>query len=1194
MSTTLPLYYTLASRSTSERLDASATLLLALEQFQAQHSVPSAAEGDVQRQFEALNAADVQYAVNRLVKGLASSREQSRMGFAVALTALLERIPTISCAHVISLILSTTQIAAGTPGAEQRDLLFAKLFGLTAAVESGVLFRSQPPAIGSSTLKLLPTLDDFMTVVSELMDLGEKKTWLRESAWWAVLRAVDALQASDVSWKKAAITRLCSEVFNGSKDWTLEKLALGLKLQRMYPELAWGPMVAPTFKQSNLLGAANLSIIARLFKGAAAEEADGPNKSSGSWKPQLHFAWDMVLDSYFIPTSQGKLSPPSEFQDFFRLVVDDSLFASTASDVRKSWGFQVFAKALPRIPAAQLPLIFTPNFMRTWINHLSRPDRFLHKAALALVDEIHKVTQHNPSVAYTLVAELTGKNGNQRFDQITKTKTVQSLVESMDAVGVEAYVKFLLEAAYGGVEAENATGIDTKRAWILDQLQNLLRNTAIPKNDAWVGSIMEFLTVHGFFITKKTSSKSSIASLHTLPEPLFSSATQEKCREKLYASLTLLNTQRKSSKAKPQENGKVTGELQAVDWFGRSTALLQKLSKDKKHVMPVLEADDEIVGLRSGAAATLSNIVEKPNEKTAATASCVLVLQYLTLQTYADDIDVSEILPDALNATSRLLGLASTSENSEEEAEAAPIDMLMDVLMALLESDTGHARELVAQVFDGLTKEVLPSTIQFIAAQLESKSAGEEDDEDGEEDVEMHSDDDDSDNVDADEAESDGGEETTDEEDDSDEEDEAQTAANAALRARLGQVLRENGLAADTDEEEDDDEDDSDEDIVDDDTMLQLDDQLAAALRSQVGDKKGQKNAQREATHFRIRVIDLVDIFMKNEPTSELLLQLIVPLLDIALFSSSDEAQLSKRATGVLTSRLGGAKELPEPATPELAVETLREVYDRMRRVDPAPVVLHCCTFLTKVLSRQGKEASPALVSFYSDALKVFVMRRSPGVPVTLFSTLITSVPVGGWALRDTILNLMVDRDAVNRFNQRKLLDLLVLLFKQPVSQNASSEQLIEFFTSVRKTVLAALSQALDASSFPTDYVRDLLKCLHRGIRASSKTVLGVEQDTVWDPSALKALAVRLEKEHSNAASVRNLASEVMKALRPEMEIAKPAPTSKKPKTPSVVNAQLVTNVVDIESPKPKKLKRVADSEASGQTQKKKKVKTSS
>lgn len=65
----------------------------------------------------------------------------------------------------------------------------------------------------------------------------------------------------------------------------------------------------------------------------------------------------------------------------------ESLFSSTSSAERKYWGFQIFQKALPRVQAADMPMLFTKNFMRSWINHLSSSDRYLHKAAKQVVRE---------------------------------------------------------------------------------------------------------------------------------------------------------------------------------------------------------------------------------------------------------------------------------------------------------------------------------------------------------------------------------------------------------------------------------------------------------------------------------------------------------------------------------------------------------------------------------------------------------------------------------------------------------------------------------------------------------------------------------------------------------------------------------------------------------------------------------------
>lgn len=99
-STTLPLFWNLSSNTTNERLDASVKLIGTLEIFQSQHvPIPSSGEGSEEDEenedeetstgadkLDELNAPDVAYAIRRLVRGLASPRESSRLGFAVALT----------------------------------------------------------------------------------------------------------------------------------------------------------------------------------------------------------------------------------------------------------------------------------------------------------------------------------------------------------------------------------------------------------------------------------------------------------------------------------------------------------------------------------------------------------------------------------------------------------------------------------------------------------------------------------------------------------------------------------------------------------------------------------------------------------------------------------------------------------------------------------------------------------------------------------------------------------------------------------------------------------------------------------------------------------------------------------------------------------------------------------------------------
>lgn len=66
------------------------------------------------------------------------------------------------------------------------------------------------------------------------------------------------------------------------------------------------------------------------------------------------------------------------------------MFDKNASHGRKYWGFQLVEKVLRRLSSDQMPLIFTANFMRSFINNLSSEDRFLNRAARHTVSILRK------------------------------------------------------------------------------------------------------------------------------------------------------------------------------------------------------------------------------------------------------------------------------------------------------------------------------------------------------------------------------------------------------------------------------------------------------------------------------------------------------------------------------------------------------------------------------------------------------------------------------------------------------------------------------------------------------------------------------------------------------------------------------------------------------------------------------------
>ena len=155
-------------------------------------------------------------------------------------------------------------------GQEERDMLFARLFGLMSVIRSGLLVRTAPLPTSASSKTEASTLSNCKEVIDQLLSLGEKKSWLRESAWFTIGLAIDALATSEVSWKKEALDFVIEQLFTVTTTWGPEKIALSLKLQELIPERDWQKILTPTFKTPNLLSTSNLQTVSRIMKVCAA------------------------------------------------------------------------------------------------------------------------------------------------------------------------------------------------------------------------------------------------------------------------------------------------------------------------------------------------------------------------------------------------------------------------------------------------------------------------------------------------------------------------------------------------------------------------------------------------------------------------------------------------------------------------------------------------------------------------------------------------------------------------------------------------------------------------------------------------------------------------------------------------------------------------------------------------------------
>ncbi|KAJ7273570.1 DNA polymerase phi-domain-containing protein [Mycena haematopus] len=1122
MGTTLPLFWDLSSASKKQRIDASVKLIGALEQFQAQFvpkdSQEAAGSDDGDEDDEAhgdsidtLIAHDVSYSIRRLIRGLASPRESSRLGFAVALTELLSRLDTVTCSQILALVVDATKSQGSMTGQEERDVIFARLFGLTAIIQSGLIVRTKPLPFSASSQTSASSLASFQDAISNLVLLGDKKSWLRESAWWSLGLAIDALNASDVPWRDSALDATVECVFSENGAWSPEKVAVTLKLQNIQPDRDWRKFLCPAFKSPDLLANANLQTLGRILKETATEadaENGVPKSAAGSWKPQLHFVWGVILDQ-LLPSPNNVVFTKGSFQEFFRIVVDETLFSATSSQERKYSGFQVFQKALPRVTEDNMPMLFTKNFMRSWINHLSHTDRYLHKVARQVATDIQTFVHKQPQLGFALILQLTGVNGSQQFDKLTASKTVESILGSMNADGIRNYINHLVAQVNPSTDSDDLDiqAINSRRTWIIDQLSALIRNGAVPKDDDWIMSILNWLALNGLFIIKKKSEKSPFLGLHTIPSPPLSDALRQQCRSRLLGCLADLNNLTRSLKLDEDRTIKCPGIASDGEfWVSKVISSIERLKEDTKRVALLADIDPTDFALHEKVLETVERLRKVSGASQEAAKGAELLLLGMLLQHHAEeqpDADTTT-LEDCVDASTRMFFSTkkSKAKKSQKVAEDSadtplePVDVMVDTIIGFLEKSTAFLRAVGNQVFSLISSSVEASTIDLILSQLERRNP-----------VELGQDHDDS------EAEESGGEGHTSSDSGSDSPEEmsddesSDGEVDPELRSKIAEALRVNGVDAASGH---DDDDDSDEELMDDDQMLAVDEQLAQVFRLRESEKKGKNvDAQREATHFKNRVLDLVDTFLKKEPTSSHNLQLLLPLVELSTITSADERHLTDKAKGILRARIAKAKEIPSNPNLEEVKTALSELHTRARKMHSPELVAtlsQCSLYIAKILINAG--AQEAVVNSYRESLQDFATRKNSALSSNFFLDAIRRYPSIMWILREDTVSL--SSKAVNGYRRSQCLQLLQpLVTHLPAAE--TQVEVVDFMQSLRLALMQSITDACEGkNSLNAPQVKDLLKvasfCIHHAQRIASAT----EIRKLWDPKAWEILGQKL------------------------------------------------------------------------------------
>ncbi|KAF3934967.1 hypothetical protein ABW19_dt0209445 [Dactylella cylindrospora] len=954
----------------------------------------------------------VKYCLTRLIKGLTSSNDSSRKGFSLALSELLyslldetSRSPISTDLHfrsILQLMIENTEPIGSLSKQEERGFYFGRLFCLRALIDSGV-------PLGRNT-----DISKWQSVLTQLILLAQKKPWLRETCFLVIRDCVRGIGRTE----KDLIKVTCEELEKSRMIKTSDGVGIWIAMLQSHKSTL-DSLNIQFQNRSSPLDKSYLQNLSKILKESEGRDEENNQRlmQKGSWNARLSWVWDDIFQFY----AQGGASEESHasFEEFWQAVVNDGLFSNSASEERKFWGFLVFNKALAVFGDNEtLASLFSPNFMKCFINQLGTPERYLHKAAQKSLRTIKLKAEECPGAVSTLLRCLLTGNGSPNFETIAKAKVIEPLFTCADKRGLLEIVQ-LFKTLLMHPDAEDAKAVGRSRQWAADQLLSMVRSNKIELHKSWVSEIINFLAEYGYFNIESPDISGDLS---------ISPATQATLRTRLSSCLSEL-LQR--------------SEFRDTVWSAKAILLIQKRREEgnNEFAIPIDETIDN-------QASRVTKIVSKLDKKspTSGSRQCAFELMYslLLLQLFNGEPDAMDMLED-LHIVYEKIGKESKKggrkdqhkhkrhkhkHDHDEAEEEGGLEILIELLLGFLAKPSVLAKKMSQTVFKSFVDFLSPLALEILLRPLgvsenqdgqkelfdiedEDEDMGDaslsdEDDQGSELDSDVDiteldaqgEDEGSEDDSNSDDSEEDGDDDSDDGDDD--EEDGPLDEETKRLHAALAEAL---GTSADPNRNPDSDSDEP----MDDDQMLLVDEQLSKIFKQRKAPNKRQQkaSAKESVVNFKNRILELLEIYVKGEAKNDEKIAVILPCLETIRRTTNQavkgHAQNVLKALTQSNKKKGNAKEKDEDHTeaeirfsdPDAAFEILEQIHKesalRSQSREHTNSCSQCSLYISKLLINTDRSWIQRITQLYFSETMVSWMTDSKcGSHQTLFTDFVT------------------------------------------------------------------------------------------------------------------------------------------------------------------------------------------------------------
>jgi DNA polymerase phi len=647
------------------------------------------------------NPSVMDYTLRRLVKGLISSSKCARQGFATALTMILKQSQTPIdletyfkvCDEVLNGRKREKHSSEPVGKQQIKDEWIGKVFVALVLCQSGRFGEC--------------SFEQVKMMIEEIDAVGQKKSWLEQIAFEALGQIFNCIQDEEILQKVMKLPQFALEAMQ-IEGVTLHELSLIFSIY---------------LKCSQFEGVELPQKVIDLFEDYEKYKDLAKILLKAPKDVFMHAIWDKLLNWFIVnvendgnPEEKESSVPLKRFAEFWSQIVDWHLFNAT-SPQRKALGFNLLQDALEKtkdervveiaISDKSLDVIFASTLVsKSVLNQTA-------KLTLTFIVECIKKQRHLASMTLSRIC-LNSKDGGVSFDRKTKTKTVKSLLELIDAKGVEDFVEKHISTLHQDGEKS------IKHASV-EQLFAIFNNPIVLGSEDLIKRVLTaFIEVAVFKPDGEGVEKLAM-------QRLFTCITTLSKRQEGSSWIVLVNN---CFDALQQKNAGV------------------HLSKDQ-------------ITLRKDAEKAMNKLEKVDAEKLpeAQKTAMISLLRFIELLQISEKDEASELLEELISRTKNV------AKDCKKETLVDYTTGVVDILLSLLVKPSALFRDVAKSVFRSLVEYVSEDIVNDLCNVLTSKPAGtSEDDED--------------DILEVGEGSEDEGHDSSDSDDDSDDEDVEERAEN--------------------------------------------------------------------------------------------------------------------------------------------------------------------------------------------------------------------------------------------------------------------------------------------------------------------------------------------------------------------------------------------------------------------------------